>query len=507
MRPVVAGAAVAVVALLVSTRAQAVEKLFGEGESWPGPAVQELQKQSAEAVAPFEQVLLDAGEATARQDLASGLADYAVTSVPLSAADTTAATVNGRTVAYVPYMAGAVAVVVALDVDLDHGGGRISQLNLTVPTLAKLFTHNINVWSDPEIVAENPDQTNLGFLKQAQVGFAARKDSSSSTAAMISLFLSDPEAKVIWNAYANSLGAPVDTPLDAWPNDPVNTAHLLTSGSKGMVDFMLGLDPSDDTKTLPGATSHYIGYLAPSWADRYNAPKATLVSSDAAHLTRISASADSVGKALAAGTVDATTNLVTLKYGVAGDGAYPAALVSYLAVPTKGLTATGKAAALANFIRFVLGDAGQKVVADTGYVPVSPALRTAGLAVADQVAAQSGSAAAQTATTTTTTTVGASITTTTVAADSTTSTTSTTTDSTTAALSTAASTPSLAASTSGTPVATSASSAGSGRLRAEDLSLPRTGSPPLWPRTATALGMVVIGESLRRRLRRPRSQS
>ena len=104
-----------------------------------------------------------------------------------------------------------------------------------------------------------------------------------------------------------------------------------------------------------------------------------------------------------AATVDPKTNVVTFDFSKITDPtAYPIPMVEYLAVPTKGLSAE-KAKALSNFVKYVLSDAGQKIVADTGYVPVSKELRTSGLKVAAALAATSN----QQAVTTTTATGGA----------------------------------------------------------------------------------------------------
>jgi ABC-type phosphate transport system substrate-binding protein len=376
--------------------ARAADSLNGEGESWPGPAFDAIRRDAAGATAPFGTAFIDAGETEGRGDLAHGASDFAVTSIALSNADKATATSNGRTIAYAPYMAGAVAPVVALDIDAAHGGGHIQHLSLKVSTMAKLFTHKIAVWNDAEIVAQNPAEPNLSNLKAPQVAFVARKDTSSSTAALISLFLSDPAAKAIWNDYAAFLGAPPDTPLDSWPSDANSNTFLVTSGSKGTVDKMLQLDPSTGNR-IPSATSRFIGYLAPSWAIPHDIAMVTVLSSDG--LQKIDPNTASVTKAMAKGTVDPATNIVTLKYGIEADGAWPAPLISYIAVPTKGLDAT-KATPMSKLIKFALSDAGQKDVTDTHYVAISAPLKTAGLKVADDVAAQATTASSSTTSTT-----------------------------------------------------------------------------------------------------------
>ena len=140
--------------------------------------------------------------------------------------------------AYVPYLASEVAIVTAIDVDPNHGGGRIQSLNLTVPTLAKIFTHKISYWTHAEIAAENPN-VDLRFPIDATIQTVVRIDSNNSTAALIALFLSNSDARVIWNAYATALKVPTDTVFDQWPNDPDTVdSRQVESGSKGVMDFI-----------------------------------------------------------------------------------------------------------------------------------------------------------------------------------------------------------------------------------------------------------------------------
>jgi hypothetical protein len=232
---------------------------------------------------------------------------------------------------------------------------------------------------------------------------------------LIEYFLSDPVARPIWNAYATApaVGSPADTPLDRWPADPIASTVGIISGSKGVIDTMLQLDPATGLKK-PAAATHHIAYLAPAWTTKYNAPVVSIQNKAGQFVT---ATAAAVEKAIEqGGTVDAKTNLITLDFNKMTDAtAYPIPMVEYLAVPTKGLSAA-KAKALSNFVKYVLGDAGQKIVADTGYVPVSKELRASGLKVAATLAATTDQQGVTTTTAAgaTTTSTGVSTTTDTV---------------------------------------------------------------------------------------------
>jgi len=405
---VAAGLACLAAASAIPAHADAASQLQGEGESWPQPMVQTLQNTSAKQIAPFQSGYVDVGDEQARTDVADGQADYASVGAPFSASQLASAKKHGRSIAYVPYAFGGVAIAFSVDVDPQHGGGRVASAKLTASTLAKMFGHQITIWADPEVLAENVPDGGLANPKNPGVIAVTRLDSSWSTAALIQYFLSDPAARTIWNTYATSLASPADTPLDRWPADPLGSNLGIISGSKGVIDAMLQLDPATGVKG-PSATTHHLAYLAPAWTTKYSAPVASIQNKAGQFVTATEAA---VRKAVEQGaTVDPKTNLVTFDFAKITDAtAYPIPMVEYLAVPTTGLSAA-KAKALSKFVKYVLSDAGQKIVADTGYVPVSQELRTSGLKVAAALAATTG---AQGGTTTTTTKSGATTTTTNV---------------------------------------------------------------------------------------------
>jgi PBP superfamily domain len=238
---------------------------------------------------------------------------------------------------------------------------------------------------------------------------------------------------------------------------------------------MLQLNPATGERE-PSSATHHIAYLAPSWIAKYNAPLVSIQNNAGQFVAPTSAGVLTAIEQ--AGTVDPKTNLITLDFSKITDpAAYPIPMVEYLAVPTTGLS-TAKAKALAAFVKYVLSDAGQKDVADTGYVPVSQETRTAGLKVAAALAATSS---AQGGTTTTTTTAGTK-----------TGSTTSTTDATTGTVGAA-----------GDPTGGLSDGSSSGSGSGGGTALPFTGGPsPLVVVVAVFVGLVaVVG---RRRARRAR---
>lgn len=473
---VLAGCACLAAAWTLPAGADAKSQLQGEGESWPQPMLEQLQNNGAAKIAPFVPGYIDVGDDQARTDLADGVADYASLGSPLTAEQLTSAHDHGRSIAYVPYAYGAVALAFSIDVDAQHGGGRVPSMKLTASTLAKIFSHQITIWADPEVLAENdPDPGGLANPKIPGILTVTRLDSSWSTASLINYFLADAAARPIWDTYASSLSSPADTPLDRWPADTINSTLGIISGSKGVIDTMLQLNPATGIKE-PSATTHHIAYLAPSWTTKFGAPVVSIQNKAGQFVVPTAAS---VSKAIEqAGTTDPKTNLITLDFNkITAPDAYPIPMVEYLAVPVTGLSAP-KAKALSAFVKYVLSDAGQKDVADTGYVPVSQETRAAGLKVAAALAA---SASAQGGTTTT----RPSSTTSTTSKSSTTSTTRSTTPGTLSA--------------AGNPTGGLSAGSGSGGT-----ALPFTGGGPPAPVAIIAAFALLVAAVGRRRATRAR---
>src|SRR5581483_9267671 len=178
----------------------------------------------------------------------------------------------------------------------------------------------------------------------------------------------------------------------------------VTSGSRGMINALLNLDPVSG-QPIPGTPAHSIGYVAPEYALQFGAPL-TAIQNRASPPTFVSpTTGGAVTAALQSGaTFDAASRLYTIDSSkITATGAYPIPLVSYLEVSTTGLT-SAKATALAGFIRFALGTAGQADVASTGMVGLPPDVIAAGLRVADGLKPTTGSTATTTTTGSTTVT-------------------------------------------------------------------------------------------------------
>jgi phosphate transport system substrate-binding protein len=432
--------------------------LVGGGESWEQILMSKLQDDGQSAISPFVPEYDGIGSVPARKAVIDGTADYAVSEVPPTADEQAQATAKGRTLAVVPYVAGGMAfpfrIVLA-------SGDDLGSLQLTVPTLAKLFTSKISDWRDAQIAADNgsaliPATNNFEIV--------VRRDSNSSTAALISLFLSDPAASATWNTYAARFGVPAGTLLESFVDTDDQHLPTITGGCADVVRKVAGLDPVT-RQPDPSLRPEDLGYCSTTWTAGVPTLHNVAVKNPAGQF--VLPTSASIAKQFAGATIDPATNVVKLPYGVTDPEAYPAPVVSYLVVPVTGLVAD-KAKALASFIRFVLTDAKAKQDAvDLGFAPANPDWVTAGLKVATQLE--------QPASTTTSTT-------------------------TTTAAATARQTPLASPASSGS--ASNGSSGTSGDVATA--SLPNTGWRPRWPLVVSGLGLLTVGEAVRHRAGRQR---
>jgi len=385
--------------------------LAAEGGSFADPIINLLQNDPAAltAISPFTPSYFDADVDQARQDFVAGATDYAVTELPLTAGEAATAAQNGRSFAYVPFAASPLAIAAVVECSQTStltATTFCGTIKVTVPILAQIFTDlpptaspppgglGIGRWNDPELTALTPS---LGGVSTASADITALEDvqPAASNYALETLFVNNATAKPIWDAYLKFYeGVTDDTPTDLWPH---------TNGtSGGDVTLAQSLIPINEQANPPAPPSNPQtwgqGVVAPLPIDWTGAPRniPTMAVQNAAGAF-VQPSVASMSAALQDATMDPTTNLVTFTANPNDAAAYPIPVMSYLVVPTSGL-APAKATALTAFIKFVLGSTGQAEVESLGAAGVTPAMVTAGLQVATQVAAE-----ASTTTTTTTT--------------------------------------------------------------------------------------------------------
>ena len=209
----------------------------------------------------------------------------------------------------------------------------VDKLVLNAEVLAKIFNGSIKTWNDPAIAALNSGVT----LPSDAITVFFRSDESGTT-----------ENTTKFLAAAGN-GAWTKEPAKAW------------SGTGE------GKNKSSGVAEAVGSTKNSISYMEWSYARDNKLPIAQVDSGNGA----VELSGDSVGKAVSEATVAGTGNDLALKvnYQPKASGAYPALLVTYEIVCSKGLDAD-KTALEKDFLTFFSSDDEQKALQDLGYAPL-----------------------------------------------------------------------------------------------------------------------------------------
>jgi ABC-type phosphate transport system substrate-binding protein len=473
--------------------------IYGEGGDAVGPVMVRLLHDDASDLDPeigsYTNVDLDQGIADFIGSAPGTFAaDFAVSERPLTTAEAATAAANGRSFAYVPFVASPVALMTLVPNSTYTGSQTITptqycqHIPLSLDQLDGIYgtaTPTYSSWGDSRLSCTSSPSTPADAL---HFGRWANLDPSMENFALMSLLDSTTASQAAFGAgLATAQGegqAATSNPAasEHWPY----SGTAITGGDEATLGKLIGLDPRSGAPS-PVASLLQLGAIMPVtsvWTGDphgvpWNLPTAAVQNAAGAY---VAPSATAAEAAEAAATFDPTTNLVSLPFTVTNNAtAYNNYLMleSYLVVPTNGLSAD-KALALAQFIRFAVGSTGQADIAALGAAPATAAMVKADLAVAQQLDAEAAAAPASTTTTTTTTTSGS-------------------TTSTTVASSTSGTGAGGSSSTGTSP--TSATTAGS-----TSSGLAVTGDNPV-PLAVLGLALLVCGESARRILRRRRART
>ena len=212
---------------------------------------------------------------------------------------------------------------------------------LSAEVLAKIFNGTVKTWNDPAITKLNPGVT----LPSDAITVFFRSDESGTTE-NTTKFLS-----------AAGNGAWTKEPAKAW------------SGTGE------GKNKSSGVAEAVGSTKNSISYMEWSYARDNKLPIAQLSSSTGTGATELTG--ESVGKAVSEATIAGSGNDLALKlnYEPKDSAAYPALLVTYEIVCSKGLDAD-KTALEKDFLTFFSSEEEQQALQDLGYAPLPADLLT-----------------------------------------------------------------------------------------------------------------------------------
>ncbi len=365
--------------------------LIGEGGSAFLPVIQALLHADQSSLAPlnpaYTNVKLDDSIA---DFIGSGPGDfgtdYALSERALTPTESSMATANGRSFAYVPIAANPVAIVTLAPTTAYQGGQSITLsdfcrgIPLTVADLGDLYgfdaSNPLLNWGTGTDSTDKPLSCSStgGAIAPEPVSLWANTDPTMENESLMALLDSDPTAKTFFDAGLENASknqqalTTVDTPSEHWPY----SQNTIIGGDETLIGKLIAIDTHTNAPILT-APQWQLGATAPIssvWTGaplgvNWDIPTAAIQNAQGAFVAPSTAAAAAAeADATLATTSDPTTdNLVTFTPSATDAAAYNSYLMmeEYLVVPTNTLDAD-KATKLAQLIRFIVGTEGQKII-------------------------------------------------------------------------------------------------------------------------------------------------
>jgi phosphate transport system substrate-binding protein len=349
-------------AMLPASPAAAATTINGAGSTWSYIAVNQWQADVARQGIPVN--FNPNGSTAGRVYYYQNQSDFSVSEIPFQAAyrDATGTVTTNeialaahRPYAYLPIVAGGTSFMYHLDVN----GTRVTNLRLSPPTLAKIFTGVITMWNDPAITADNGGRV----LPPIKIVPVIRSD-GSGTSAQFTAFMANQTAS-IWQAFCQKVGITLN-PCPATSLYPPFDGSVAQQYSDGVAAFVSS--PSNN-----GA----ITYVEYGYAKQRGFPVASVLNK-AGYFTQPTAL--NVAVALLQARINPDrTQILTGVYANPDPRTYPVSSYSYMIVPTTTASpfTTDKGSTLGRFILYFLC-VGQTKAAQLGYSPLPKNLVQAG---------------------------------------------------------------------------------------------------------------------------------
>ena len=327
----------------------------GAGSTWSQIAVDQWRADVARQglVINFQGVGSKAGRAAYYQ----GQVDFAVSEIPFQAAlidrngnvaaDETASAAS-RPYAYLPIVAGGTAFMY----NLKANGQKITDLRLSPTTLGKIFSGQIVMWNDPEIIADNPQRV----MPATRIKPVIRSD-GSGTSAQFTAYLAS-QAPDAWNYICQQAGLGGScAPTSLYPDYP-NSGFAAQQYSDGVANFVAA--PYNE-----GA----ITYVEYGYAKERGFPVASVKNASGAYTQPV---AVNVTVALLGARInDDGTQVLSGVYSNSDARTYPVSSYSYMIIPISEASpfSAAKGPTLSEFIYYFLC-AGQQKAEQLGYAPL-----------------------------------------------------------------------------------------------------------------------------------------
>lgn len=320
-------------------------RVTGAGSTWSEIAVQQWRADVARFGLDIN--YQGSGSSAGRQFYVIGQVDFAVSEIPFQPEEEERLAGANRSFQYLPIVAGGTSLMYNL---VDSSGQRVTDLQLSPPTIAGLFTGRITDWSDPAITADNGGRA----LQPLQVVPTIRSD-GSGTSAQFTAYLAN-QTPQLWREFTAERGYDSGS-TSFYPEFPGSVAQR---GSDGVANYVA------NTSTGLGS----ITYVEAGYALQRGFPVASVLNASG-NYTQPTARNVAVALTQATLNADRTQNLDAVY--VHGDPAtYPISSYSYMITQTAGFD-SAKGEVLAKFILYFVCE-GQQKAEVLGYSPLPPNL-------------------------------------------------------------------------------------------------------------------------------------
>jgi phosphate transport system substrate-binding protein len=315
---------------LLATSARAEVRLQGAGATFPNPIYQrwvtEYQKTNPEVKIDYQSI----GSGGGIKGITEKTIDFAGSDAPMSKKEIAAA---GGEIVHIPTVAGAVVPAYNLQ--------GVTDLNLSGPVLADIFTGKITKWNDLRIAELNDGKS----LPDAAITPVWRTDGSGTTFVFTN-YLATQSAE-----FKNTVGMGKQV---KWP---------LGQGGKGSEGVAAAVQQT------PGA----IGYVEANYATANKIPFAAMKNSAGKFVKATAQSVSAAGE----GAIDKMDKSLAVDiWNQPGDAAYPISAFTYIIVykDLGYLKDQNKAKSLVAFLKWATSD-GQGMAGEMDYAPLSDGVK------------------------------------------------------------------------------------------------------------------------------------
>ena len=335
----------------LSASAASYPRISGSGSSWAGNALAQWL-----ADVKTQGVTVDfnpTGSSVGRREFANNIKHFAVSEIPYTGdtADPLDSGPPSSGYTMMPMVAGGTSFMYNLDV----GGSRFEQLNLSQANIAGIFSGQITQWNAPDIAAENPGVA----LPAQQITVVVRSEGSGATAQFTLWMLRQfPEA---YRALCAKTGCDPNAATSYFPYQGLSNFRA-QNGSSGVT-------------TYTTSTPYTINYDEYSYALQVGYPVARVKNAAGFYVVPTDTA---VAVALAQATINtdpASPNYLaqdlTNVYPYGDPRSYPMSAYSYFVVPTEVRQGfdTASGSTLGYFTQYSLCE-GQRTMGALGYSPL-----------------------------------------------------------------------------------------------------------------------------------------